>query len=462
MTRVLKQYDLSILRSRHGTRWRIVDFAVGVSAFCVSFLLTPYRTAIEVPENIFTFGVLYGAILITSSRLCGVPVPGQRATRYEAITAIGLTVLITYVLFSVLVGLTMLQAYGRYIVAITTALSLFGMLIPRLILMNILRFQPINVVIYGAGGKGEMLARRLDNDPHFRMLGFLDNNEEYHGHERSGHPVLGSIQTFGKEDLKKIGTDIVVISIVAKKLIEENAHAILELPLAQIEVLNLGAFLEYHFKEVSVRYDCPQWFASSPSVPGNPSIFAAKRMLDILGAGVGMLLTLPLWPFIALAITLESRGPVLFHQTRVGKGHRLFTIYKFRTMVRDAEKNGACWAQKNDARVTRVGAVLRLLRLDELPQFWNVLNGDMSLVGPRPERPEFVEELSREIPYYDQRHLVPPGLTGWAQVRYRYGASKEDALNKLQYELYYIRHLSLMFDIEILMRTVPMMAKGSR
>jgi lipopolysaccharide/colanic/teichoic acid biosynthesis glycosyltransferase len=171
---------------------------------------------------------------------------------------------------------------------------------------------------------------------------------------------------------------------------------------------------------------------------------------------------LPLFPLIALAIKLDSHGPVLFKQKRVGRNGRNFDIYKFRTMVRDAEKNGAQWAVEKDPRVTRIGRILRRTRLDEVPQLWNVLKGDMSLVGPRPERPEFVEELAKEIPYYEQRHLVPPGLTGWAQVRYRYGASKEDAVRKLQYELYYVRHLSIMFDIEILLRTIPLVARGSR
>jgi len=185
-------------------------------------------------------------------------------------------------------------------------------------------------------------------------------------------------------------------------------------------------------------------------------------MMDFLAACAGLALTLPLWPFIAAAIKIDSKGPVLFRQARVGRNNRIFQILKFRTMVRDAEKNGAQWAVAKDPRVTRIGRLLRRTRLDELPQLWNVFKGEMSLVGPRPERPEFVSELVEEIPYYAQRHLVPPGLTGWAQVRYRYGASKEDAIRKLQYELYYVRHLSIMFDIEILLRTIPMMAKGSR
>jgi len=262
--------------------------------------------------------------------------------------------------------------------------------------------------------------------------------------------------------LKATYCDIVVISIVATKLIDENARSLLELPLSGVEVLNTGAFVETYYKEISVEYGCPQWFASAPSVPGNASIFVAKRVLDVCIGPAALLLTLPLWPLIAFAIKIDSRGPIFFAQTRVGWRGKLFRILKFRTMVEDAEPDGPQWAERRDPRVTYVGSFLRTTRLDELPQLLNVLRGQMAIVGPRPERPEFVADLARQIPFYHHRHLVPPGLTGWAQVRYRYGASKEDAIQKLQYELYYVRHLSLMFDVEIMLRTMPLIAKGSR
>jgi exopolysaccharide biosynthesis polyprenyl glycosylphosphotransferase len=460
--RWITKYNLNILRSRRGTRWRVWDLAVGVAAFAIAFLLTPHKSAMPAPYYIFVVGCMYGAMLTVFARLCAVPVPGHRMSSYELLTSCILAVLLTYVFFSVIVGLVLLRAYGRYIVVITTGFSLLGILGPRWILMRVLRLQPLNVIIYGAGSKGQRLAARIRRDRHFRVLGFLDNNPEYHGKDVEGCRVLGSIKEMNARRLHQLGVDIVVISVAAKKLLDENAAAILELPLSKIEVLNQGAFLEYYFKEISVEYGCPQWFASAPSVPGNPSIFAAKRLIDAAGSLAALILVLPLFPLIALAIKLDSHGPVLFKQKRVGRNGRNFDIYKFRTMVRDAEKNGAQWAVEKDPRVTRIGRILRRTRLDEVPQLWNVLKGDMSLVGPRPERPEFVEELAKEIPYYEQRHLVPPGLTGWAQVRYRYGASKEDAVRKLQYELYYVRHLSIMFDIEILLRTIPLVARGSR
>jgi exopolysaccharide biosynthesis polyprenyl glycosylphosphotransferase len=188
-----------------------------------------------------------------------------------------------------------------------------------------------------------------------------------------------------------------------------------------------------------------------------------KRGLDIFLASLGLLLALPVMLAVAALVRLTSPGPVLYAQTRVGRYGRNFSIYKFRSMRTDAEREGAAvWATANDARVTPVGTLLRKSRLDELPQLWNILRGDMSFVGPRPERPEFVQDLRTQIPYYDLRHLVPPGLTGWAQVRYRYGASVEDARQKLAYDLFYVRRYSVLFDLAICLRTLLAMAKGAR
>ena len=179
----------------------------------------------------------------------------------------------------------------------------------------------------------------------------------------------------------------------------------------------------------------------------------AKRTTDI-GVALGLSLALlPLFPLVALAIKLDSRGTIFYSQDRVGLNGRVFRIYKFRTMVRDAEKHGAVWATKTDARVTRVGKFMRKTRMDELPQLWNLIRGDMALVGPRPERPEFTTRLAEEIPAYDLRHAVKPGLTGWAQVCYRYTSSFRDTRAKVEYDLYYVKHCSLRLDLRIMLRT---------
>jgi len=193
--------------------------------------------------------------------------------------------------------------------------------------------------------------------------------------------------------------------------------------------------------------------------------FACKRVLDVGAALALLVLTAPVIAIACLLVKLTSRGPVLFFQERVGKDCRPFTMVKFRTMRDDAErKTGPVLASENDPRITWLGRYLRALRLDEVPQLWNVLCGDMSFVGPRPERPFFVEQLAREIPFYMQRHAVKPGVTGWAQVKYRYGSSIEDAMEKLRYDLYYIKHLSVFFDLTIVLDTVKvsLFGKGAK
>ncbi len=185
-----------------------------------------------------------------------------------------------------------------------------------------------------------------------------------------------------------------------------------------------------------------------------------KRWMDIFFASFALLLFLPLCLAIIFAIKLESKGPVFYRQDRVGEDEKIFQLLKFRSMRTDAEENGPVWASTHDSRVTRVGRIIRILRLDEIPQVINVLKGEMSFVGPRPERPFFVAQLQKEIPYYSHRHTVKPGITGWAQIYYSYGASKEDALEKLKYDLYYIKHMSMLMDIQIVLATIKTVISG--
>jgi exopolysaccharide biosynthesis polyprenyl glycosylphosphotransferase len=220
--------------------------------------------------------------------------------------------------------------------------------------------------------------------------------------------------------------------------------------------------MEHNFYKIPVEHIDPAWFFQL-NTSGDYFIFQGfKRQMDILLSLTGMLLGAPVLLLLAILIKIESRGPVFYSQVRVGQYDRPFHIWKLRSMRTDAEVNGPRWAGKNDQRVTRVGRIIRKTRLDELPQFWNILVGNMSFVGPRPERPKFVEELAGVIPFYDQRHLVKPGLTGWAQINYPYGASQEDALQKLKYDLYYVRNASLFLDVHIILRTIGAVMKGAR
>lgn len=226
-----------------------------------------------------------------------------------------------------------------------------------------------------------------------------------------------------------------------------------------ITVIELEEFYERLLNKVSPEMINDTWFIRNLEDLNLGAYELGKRSMDILIGVLGIVLLIIFYIPVALAIKLDSKGPIIFRQKRVSKNGQTFWMYKFRTMKAlttdgSAETKGASWTKKNDKRVTKIGQILRVTRIDELPQFWNILRGDLSFVGPRPERPEFVEELSEEIPYYNMRHLVKPGLTGWAQINYGYGSSITDARAKLQYDIYYAKKRSLMLDIAILLKTV--------
>jgi len=220
---------------------------------------------------------------------------------------------------------------------------------------------------------------------------------------------------------------------------------------------HLASVYEEYTGKIALENLRPSWLVFSTGFRKSRLITAIKRVFDVTAAVCGLILSLPLMIITAIVVKLESpRDPVLYHQERVGLNGATFTIHKFRTMKSDAEAaTGPVWsAGDHDPRITRVGHFMRKTRLDEIPQLFNVLIGQMSLIGPRPERPSFVEKLTQQIPFYGQRHVVKPGVTGWAQVRYSYGASVEDAIEKMQYDLYYVKHMSLMFDVMIALETI--------
>jgi sugar transferase (PEP-CTERM system associated) len=244
-------------------------------------------------------------------------------------------------------------------------------------------------------------------------------------------------------------------------------RGLLECRLAGVEITELLTFLERETGRVRIDVLNPSWMIFGGGFRRDPLRLFSSRALDLLASLVLLILSLPIMVLTIIAIKLEDgwRAPVFYGQARVGLGGQPFTVLKFRSMRTDAERDGqAQWAQKSDPRITRVGGVIRKLRIDELPQILNVVSGRMSFVGPRPERPQFVDELSQKIPYYVQRHCVKPGITGWAQLCYPYGSSEQDALEKLQYDLYYIKNNTLLFDLAILLQTaeVVFMGKGSR
>lgn len=231
------------------------------------------------------------------------------------------------------------------------------------------------------------------------------------------------------------------------------------LPL-KINFSDLPSFYEKILGKVPISSIGEIWFLENLTESQKNFYEATKRILDIIGSIIVGLISLPLYPLIALAIKIDSAGPIFYRQRRIGLDGQIFNVIKFRSMVHQAEIKGAQWSQEQDPRVTKIGRLIRKIRVDELPQVWNILLGQMSFVGPRPERIEFVQQLDKQIPYYQIRHIIRPGLTGWAQVNLRYGASYEYSIEKLQYELYYIKHRSLVLDLSILLKTINIVLKG--
>jgi sugar transferase (PEP-CTERM system associated) len=232
-----------------------------------------------------------------------------------------------------------------------------------------------------------------------------------------------------------------------------------------IHVIDGESFYERITGKLLVEKIPPSWLIFSDGFNKSALRRLLKRTVDLAVSVVMGVLLSPLFAGVAVAVKLDSKGPVLFKQERVGENGKIYTVYKFRSMVKDAEvESGPVWAAEDDPRITRVGRVIRKLRIDELPQIWNVVKGDMSFVGPRPERPFFVEELKKKVPYFNERFSVKPGITGWAQVMYGYGATEEDAVEKLKYDLYYIKNMSLMLDLMVIFHTakIVLLSRGSR
>ena len=229
---------------------------------------------------------------------------------------------------------------------------------------------------------------------------------------------------------------------------------------SQIKFFDLPRFYEQLTGKIPVNIINEVWFLENLKESEKKFYEFFKRMMDIILAIFGLTISLPLLPFLAIIIKLDSKGPIFFSQIRTGKNNKKFLAIKLRTMVKNAEKNGPQWAEKNDVRVTRVGKILRKTRIDEIPQLFNVLHGEMSFIGPRPERPEFVETLEKHIPFYRQRLIIKPGLTGWAQINFPYGASINDSMEKMQYDLFYIKNRSVILDLSIILKTINTILKG--
>ena len=313
-------------------------------------------------------------------------------------------------------------------------------------------------LIIGAGWAADSLLQEInDKSPNhpYEVVGMIDDDPEKRNRQIQGYNVIGTCDDIARL-VREHGISTLVMAITHERH-KDLLGAVLIQKMTGVRVEDMRNAYKRLAGKIPVYHLEDDWLIDERGFETiyRPYIQHIHRLADVLISSVGLILTSWLLVLVSLAIKLTSRGPVFYRQKRMGLYGEVFNLVKFRSMVHNAEAGtGAVWSGENDSRITFIGRLLRRTRIDEIPQFLNVLWGDMSLIGPRPERPEFVSELAKEIPYYYLRHTVKPGLTGWAQVNYRYGASKEDAVEKLQYDLYYIQEASLLLDLVILLKTL--------
>jgi len=316
-------------------------------------------------------------------------------------------------------------------------------------------------LVLGTGAEAVAVEKSIGQLGHaIQFLGFFPAKKAETAHQAAGNRVLGVGMDL-VDAARRYKVDEIIVAVRERRGGVLPLRELLDCKLMGVRVLDLSSYYERAVGQLRLDSLHASWLIFGDGFRQGYTRSFVKRLFDIGAAMVLLVLAAPVMVATAVVIAVESGFPIMYRQERVGQGGRLFNVIKFRSMRRDAEKDGTPrWATSNDDRVTRTGRIIRKLRIDELPQLVNVLRGDMSLVGPRPERPYFVDQLAREIPYYAVRHSVKPGVTGWAQVRYRYSASLDDAVQKLQYDLYYVKNHTLFLDIVILFETIGVVLTG--
>ncbi len=442
------------------TEWILVVAGV-LAAAAIRFGGLDERELIE--KGLLLKTAVFGTITVVCLYYWEVYDPFRTQTATEltanALQAVGTAAVVLTVVTYALPDLTI----GRGILLIGIPLIVGALLAERTLLAVATRTRDLQerILILGSGSVARRVAREVLARPHlgFAVQGFIDDDPALQGVSIVNPRVIGTTAELpALVQSKGIGHVVVALSEQRGRLPIES---LLHLKLAGTRVTEAASVFEAVTGRILLEDLRPSWLVFSDGFRPSRVSRLVKRVTDIALASLGLVLAAPIMAVVAALIRLDSPGPALFRQERVGEGDRPFVLYKFRSMRQDAEAaTGPKWAERNDPRVTRLGRWLRTLRLDELPQLWNVLRGDMSFVGPRPERPHFVAELTARIPYYSQRHAVKPGITGWAQVRYPYGSSVEDAVEKLQYDLYYIKNLSFALDVTVILQTIKVVLIG--
>jgi len=442
------------------------------------FFFAPYqasalRFGTAVADNVTLTGrlwptaTLFAAVTVLSLFAMGLYTTRQRSTRTGMVLRVFAGVLNAAALSALIYYLVPNLEIGRGMLALTASVAILGSIIARMLFEHIVDQDLFKrrVLVYGAGRRAASLLelRRRADQRGFRIIGFIPTDGDEPG--APSERIISRPSDLYTWVVHNPIDEIVVAMDDRRRGFP--MHEFLECRLAGIDIIELPSFLERETGKVRLDVLNPSWIIFGEGFRASQLERWLERGFDVFASLALMVFVLPLMGATALAIRIEEGwdAPVLYRQRRVGQHGRGFDVLKFRSMFVDAEESGRpVWATKDDPRVTRVGAVIRKARLDELPQLFNVLRGEMSFVGPRPERPEFVEQLEERIPYYRERHTVKPGITGWAQLCYPYGSSERDALEKLQYDLYYVKNRSLLFDLAILVQTVEVVlwGKGAR
>jgi len=435
--------------------WGAVDALLGAGSFFLAHLLSPsFRFSESHPYSVGAGAATFAVLLLVTRYVVGVYDRHSFASLGRMLWVGLLSNLLALAITTLLFQWIRFAPIGRWVVIDTFLVSVTGTFLCRIIAREMARRAKVRVMFVGVRRQFRPLRRELS-----RVYGAFSEKPIFFAPPTSGTAaerrakLLAEFYRRQPDEMIVMDHDPGVVDLL------HHSHAILASGCA---IFSYASYCERLLGELPVDAIDERGILGPGFHVGSLHTGLAKRPMDVALAGIGLLIGSPLMLLCAVLVRFTSPGPVIYTQTRVGRYGKPFKIYKFRTMRNDAEKGGAQWATAGDARVTTVGRLLRKTRLDELPQLWNILRGDMSLVGPRPERPEFVEHLRNQVPHYDLRHLVLPGLTGWAQVRFRYGASLDDSQRKLAFDLYYVRHCGLVFDLAICLRTLAAMAKGAR
>jgi len=432
----------------------------------IYFLAEPSQLQMHIDE-LLPRALLLAAITVLALTSMGLYQPRLREGPNGILLRVGGAFLMVAVAMAAIFYFLPSVHLWRGVLAYSMVLAFGSCLLTRLVFSNTVELEQFKrkVLVLGSGQRAANIAermRRKSDRRGFRIAGYVRLAGEA--------TVVDSGNVFTPDEplpQYAVSRDIQQIIVALDDPSTIPAEELMQCRTRGIEVLNILDFFEQEASKILVQEATPEWFIFADGFNHSRAQSGSKRALDIAASFLLLAVTWPLMLLTIIAIKLEDglRAPVIFRQRRVGLNGRVFDVLKFRSMKTDAEGDGkARWATTNDDRITRVGHWIRKLRIDELPQIINVLSGDMSLVGPRPERPEFVRELAAEIPFFDKRHCVKPGITGWAQLNYPYGASTRDSLYKLEYDLYYVKNRSLFLDFLVLLQTaeVVLFGKGAR